>query len=319
MSSTEGKPKIPLLILAGPTAVGKSALAMKVAADLHTEIISADSAQVYRLLDIGTAKPSPEEQNLIKHHLIDLIDPDLEFSVADYQKAAYKIIEKVWREGKIPFIVGGTGLYIKAVTENYAFGQKGADSSLREYFINIAASEGLESLYSRLEKVDPEAAQRIHPRDQRRIIRALEVYNLEGKPISEQVSSTQKEDSIYDLYFYTLHMDRRALYEKIEKRVDMMLTAGLEGEVRALLDKGYDHSSPGMQVLGYRQFLDYLQGHLSYDEAVSEIKKQTRNLAKRQLTWFRREKTATWLEVSEDYPFEALSEIIYRSLKDILP
>lgn len=310
--------KIPLLILCGPTAVGKSSLAMELAKILNTDIISADSAQVYRLMDIGTDKPSLHDQKLVRHHLIDLVNPDCYFSVADYQKKAYEAIEMVWTAGKLPFLVGGTGLYIKAVKEHYAFGLQGADSSLRKYYLQVAEKEGLESLYEKLKMIDPAAAEIIHPNDKRRIIRALEVYDLEGRPISQQVRDTRTDESFYTTLTFALKMDRTSLYSRIDKRVDNMLLKGLENEVKMLISKGYGKDSPGMQVLGYRQLLSYLSGEISYDTAVYEIKKQTRNLAKRQLTWFRGDKSITWLEVSEDNSNNILSEIIYKKVKDLL-
>ncbi len=311
--------KIPLLVLTGPTAVGKSTLALRLAPALGTDIISADSAQVYRNLDIGTAKPTREEQKAVKHHLIDLVDPDQDFSAADYQKAAAEVIERLYSAGKLPFMVGGTGLYIKAVIDFYAFGQKGADRELRDYYEKKASSEGLARLYTELKAIDPAAAAKIHPGDRRRIIRALEVYRLEGRPISEQVVKTEREKSPYSPTIIGLYMDREALYRKIEKRVDRMLEEGLLEEVSFLQQKGYGRKTPGMQILGYRQLLSYLQGEMSWEETVAEIKKQTRNLAKRQLTWFRRDDSIKWFKIDEDTPVENLTENIYEIVKDSVP
>jgi tRNA dimethylallyltransferase len=217
---------IPLLVIAGPTAVGKSQLALQVAAQLGTEIISADSAQVYRYMDIGTAKPTASEQQQIKHHLIDLVNPDQPFSVADYQQAANEVIKELWSAGKLPLMVGGTGLYIRAVTTAYAFGRKGADFRTRRSYEREALEYGLSSLYHKLQQLDPEAARKIHPNDQKRIIRALEVYHLEGKPISEQVTRTMITESPFKPIIIGLNMDRVVLYERIEKRVEKMLEAG---------------------------------------------------------------------------------------------
>lgn len=318
MNRTGESKIIPLLVLCGPTAVGKSSLAMELSQIIGTDIISADSAQVYKYMDIGTAKPSLQDQELIQHHLIDLIDPDQDFSVADYQKEAYKTIETVYSEGKIPFLVGGTGLYIKAVKDHYAFGQQGADPTVRNYYLEVAENKGLDYLYSKLEYIDPAAAKIIHPNDKRRIIRALEVYDLEGKPISQQVNKTKQHKSCYNTLTFALKMDREILYSRIDERVDIMLQKGFEEEVRMLMARGFDNSSPGMRILGYRQLLSYLSGEISFKNAVNEIKKQTRNFAKRQLTWFRSDESITWLNVGESDSCDVLSEKIYKKVKDLL-
>ena len=309
--------KIPLLLLVGPTAVGKSAIALKVAKHIDTDLISADSAQVYRYMDIGTAKPSPEEQNEVQHHLINLVNPDQSFSAADYQKAAFKTIKQVWKEGKLPFMVGGTGLYIRAVTERYAFGQKGASIDLRSSYQNIALTEGLDRLYEHLKSVDPASAAMIHPNDQRRIIRALEVYTLEGKPISGQVKETGRLESPYKIIWFGLKMERDLLYRNIENRVDKMIQQGFLDEVRNLYQLGYRENAPGMQALGYRQLLLYLSGELGWDETVAEIKKQTRNLAKRQLTWFRRDAHIEWITITDYVSINSIIENISLKVKDL--
>jgi len=310
---------IPLLVIAGPTAVGKSQLALQVAEQLGTEIISADSAQVYRYMDIGTAKPTASEQLLIKHHLIDLVDPDQPFSVADYQQAANDVIKELWSAGKLPLMVGGTGLYIRAVTTAYAFGRKGADFRTRRSYEREVLEYGLSSLYHKLQQLDPEAARKIHPNDQKRIIRALEVYHLEGKPISEQVTRTMITGSPFKPIIIGLNMDRAALYERIEKRVERMLEAGFLGEVRSLKDQGFGEADPGMQILGYRQLFKYLEDCSGWEDTVAAIKKETRNLAKRQLTWFRREKEITWLDLKENAATEGIAENICKIVKDLVP
>jgi tRNA dimethylallyltransferase len=310
---------IPLIVLAGPTAVGKSALAMNLARLLKTDIISADSAQVYKGLDIGSAKPTEQEQQEISHHLIDLVNPDQPYSAADYQQAAEIAITKLWKAGRLPFMVGGTGLYIRAVTDSYAFGKKGASMALRESLSAEADEKGLKMLYERLMEVDPRAAGRIHPNDRRRIIRALEVYILEGKPISEQVTGTERSDSPYVTKIFCLSMDRDLLYEKIDRRVDQMLAKGFLEEVRGLKHKGYSSKDPGMQILGYRQLLSFLEDETTLDDTVAEIKKQTRNLAKRQLTWFRRIEGVTWLEANDEENLLKNTEIICTAVKELTP
>lgn len=319
MTETNFNHKIPLLVIAGPTAVGKSELALQVAEQLQTEIISADSAQVYRYMDIGTAKPTAEEQNRIKHHLIDLVDPDQPFSVADYQQAANKIIKKLWSAKRLPLMVGGTGLYIRAVTNAYAFGRRGADYSTRKNYEQDALRFGLRYLYQKLQDLDPETACKIHPNDQKRIIRALEVYSLEGKPISEQVTQTRMNESPFKTLLFGLTINRVALYERIENRVEKMLEKGFLEEVRSLRNKGFGEAAPGMQILGYRQLLAYLEGSEGWEDTVAAIKKETRNLAKRQLTWFRREKEIIWIDVKESTAPEEIAENICKIVKDLAP
>ncbi len=307
------------MVLAGPTAVGKSVLAMKLAHIFSTDIITADSAQVYRKLDIGTAKPSLQEQEEIKHHLLDLVDPDQPFSAADFQRVSEKAINQIWSSGKLPFMVGGTGLYIRAVTDSYAFGKKGVSAELRKYLNNEADEKGLKTMYKQLQEVDQDAAENIHPNDRRRIIRALEVYSLEGKPISHQVTETNPAQSPYECLFYCLQMERAELYERIDRRVDMMIEKGFLDEAKALKRDGYSEDAPGMQILGYRQLLKYIQGEKNWEETVSEIKKETRNLAKRQLTWFRRLKNVKWLKVGENSDLNDSLEIIYAEVKELMP
>ncbi len=309
--------KIPLLVLAGPTAAGKSALAMRLAPLLETDIISADSAQVYRGLDIGTAKPSADEQKLVRHHLIDLVAPDQNYSVADYQRDAQRLIGKLWSRGRFPFMVGGTGLYLRAVTENYAFGERGGDKAFRERLAAEVDSAGSAALHERLKRLDPAAAARIHPRDRRRIIRALEIFHLEGRLISAQVARTRQQESPYRLLILGLTLPRPLLYRTIEERVEAMLERGFFEEVETLLRRGYSRSSPGLQVLGYRQLAACIAGEISREEAVAEIKKQTRRLAKRQLTWFRREPRIVWLDRAAEEGPERLAEKISRRIKEI--
>ncbi|MEW5785307.1 MAG: tRNA (adenosine(37)-N6)-dimethylallyltransferase MiaA [Bacillota bacterium] len=307
-----------LLVLAGPTAIGKSALGLALAPRLNAEIICADSAQIYRRLDIGTAKPTLREQEAVTHHLIDLVEPDQDFSVADYQKAAYRVIGQLLERGKLPFLIGGTGLYLKAVTDGYTFGARGKSTPLRESLTRQAQCEGLELLYRRLVELDPEAAARIHPRDQRRIIRALEVQTLEGRPISRQVELTREQESPYRLLMFGLTAPRPLLYRRIEERVEAMLKQGFLEEVEALLAQGFTPECPGLQILGYRQLVGYLKGSMKREEAIEEIKRQTRHLAKRQYTWFRREERITWLDLASEAGLDSAAEIISNKLKEIL-
>jgi tRNA dimethylallyltransferase len=311
--------KTPLLALVGPTAVGKSDLALQIASRLRAEIVCADSAQVYRCLDIGTAKPTPREQAQVPHHLIDLVDPDQDFSAAAYQKAAFAAVETIRLRGHLPLLVGGTGLYVRAVIDAYAFGAEGKDEAVRERLKREALERGLGLLYHRLQEIDPAAAAKIHPNDQRRIIRALEYFTLEGKPISGQVDQTIRRQQPFNLLIFGLTMPREQLYRRIECRVEKMLALDFLGEVTHLMQMGYRSDCPGLQILGYRQLAAYIQGRMSWEETVTEIKTQTRRLAKRQFTWFRRDPRIIWLNVGEQSGLEGAAEIIYRQMKEKLP
>ncbi len=319
MAARNQAPGIPLLVIAGPTAVGKSALALQLAELLKTEIISADSVQVYKYMNIGTAKPTADEQRLVRHHLIDLIDPNQSFSVADYQKAANKKINYLWSVKKLPLMVGGTGLYIRAVSTAYAFGNTGADPEIRDNYEKEAAVHGLNNLYEKLKELDPAAAGIIHPNDRRRIIRALEVYRLEGRQISEQITRTKQGETPFNSLIFGLTLERCTLYERIEKRVDKMVEDGFLEEVRYLRAKGFVNTDPGLQTLGYRQLYTYLDGKAGWEETITAIKKETRNLAKRQLTWFRRETGITWIDLSSISSIKDIAENICKIAKDFVP
>jgi tRNA dimethylallyltransferase len=278
---------LPILVIAGPTAVGKTEFAIGLALQLNTEIISADSMQVYQYMDIGTAKPSLTEQAAAPHHLIDIVPPDREFSVADYQQRFNDKIVEFNRRHKLPLVVGGTGLYIRACVQSYALDNPAnADSGLRRRLAEQAAREGNAVLFRQLAGVDPEAAARIHPNDQRRIIRALEVYLTTGTPISQL---QKKNPTRFPTVYILLERERAELYRRIENRVDRMMAGGLEEEVVSLVKRGYGYDLKAMQSLGYKQVGDYLQNRCTREAAVAAIKQKTRNYAKRQLTWFHRE------------------------------
>lgn len=289
---------IPLVAVVGPTATGKSKLALQLAVDLEGEIVSADSAQVYRYLDIGTAKPTLKERQTVKHHLIDVIHPHEEFSVAEYKKLADEAIDDIYEKGKLPILCGGTGLYINAVTERFAFSSSGKNPQLRQQLDETAREKGLDHLYSLLKEVDPDSAQKIHPHDKKRIIRALEVYYTEGVLLSRQQKETLNRPSRFHLLLMGLNKPREELYRAIERRTDSMMEKGFVEEVKWLLEN-YPAHAPGLNVLGYRQIRDYLQNLISYHEAVESIKKETRNYAKRQLTWFRRDERVRWFNPHE--------------------
>jgi tRNA dimethylallyltransferase len=278
---------LPIIIIAGPTAVGKTALAIQLAKQLNTEIISADSMQVYQIMDIGTAKPTLAEQQQAVHHLIDLVKPDQPFSVADYQEKFNKTVADLNTRNKIPLVSGGTGLYLRACLQGYALNNPAAaHPELRAELAARAASHGNADLYQQLTQVDPTAATQIHPNDLRRIIRALEVYLTTGLPISRlQTKAAAGFPTIYLL----LNRDRAELYHRIDTRVDRMFDAGLVEEVIKLRKLGYTADLKPMQSLGYKYLNQYLDGQVSLSEAAQAIKQKTRNYAKRQLTWFKRE------------------------------
>ena len=281
--------KPPLIVVAGPTAVGKTECAIWLAKQLNAEIISADSMQVYRYMDIGTAKPSLEEREAVKHHLIDVVDPDQDFSVSDYKRLFEETVPAILAEGKLPLVTGGTGLYIRACLRSFLEGNPvRPDPELRNALNALAAEKGSAYLHERLARVDPEAARRIHPNDARRIIRALEVYEVLGEPISKLQVQAANESPYHVIYIF-LNRDRAELYQRIETRVDMMVSQGLLKEVEALLEKGFQSDVKPLRSLGYRQMIEYIQGKSSWEMAVGAIKQETRNYAKRQLTWFRRE------------------------------
>ncbi len=289
--------KIPLIIIAGPTAVGKSRVAMEIAPLIRGEIVAADSAQVYRYMNIGTAKATPEEQKQVPHHLIDITEPDRQFTVADYQEKADAAIKDIFNRNKIPVMVGGTGLYIEAVADRYAFRSRGSHPELRKKLEKEAEEQGFAALYQKLKEADPVSAEKIHPRNVRRVIRALEVYYGEGEQISRQWADTAKRDNPYHIFRAALNMPREELYRIIEERTDMMMAAGFLAEVRALMNN-YPPDAPGLQILGYRQLTGYIRGIITLDEAIISIKKETRNLAKKQITWFKRDKRINWLDLT---------------------
>ena len=295
-ANTGAKPR--LLVLVGPTAVGKTAFSLDIAEAFGCEIISGDSMQVYRGMDIGTAKATPEERRRVPHHLIDIREPDEPFSVSDYQREAVKAIEDITARGRLPFIVGGTGLYIQAVCYGYAFHEGGPDEAFRARMLAFAREHGNEALHRRLAAVDPEAAVRLHPNDLRRVIRALEVYEQTGVTLSDQMAA-QTRESPYRLCMIGLTMDRQRLYERIGERVDEMIRRGLVAEVARLLERGFDDTMTAMQGLGYKEIAAHLRGGMTLEEATALLKRNTRRFAKRQLSWFRRMKEIVWVDVTD--------------------
>ena len=292
----------PLAIILGPTASGKKAVSVRVAQLLDGEIISGDSMQVYRRMDIGTAKIKPAEMGGVPHHLIDILEPDAGYSVADFRAAARQLIDEITARGKLPIVVGGTGLYISSLTASYHFPEEvGRDDEFRNQLRQRLELEGAEKLHAELAACDPEAAARIHFNDHQRLIRALEVYQQSGQPISEfQRLSREEEAADYNLAICGLTWRRELLYPRIEQRIDAMIAEGLVEEVQALLAAGVPITAQSMQGLGYRQITAYLQGKCSPEEAIETLKRDTRRFAKRQYTWFKRDERIKWYN-GEDY------------------
>ncbi|RHP29887.1 tRNA (adenosine(37)-N6)-dimethylallyltransferase MiaA [Lachnotalea sp. AF33-28] len=295
--------KPPLIVLTGPTAVGKTALSIELARALNGEIISADSMQVYRCMDIGSAKVTPEEMQGIRHYLIDELDPSAEFNVVRFKQMAKKALEEIYSRGKLPIVAGGTGFYIQALLKDVDFTETCEDPALREELENLAKERGVEYLHGLLERADPAAASSIHANNVKRVIRALEFNHLTGEQISRHNAEESRRESPYNYLYFVLTMDRARLYERIERRVDAMMAAGLLEEVEMLKQIGCHRQMVSMQGLGYKELLSFLDGDCTLEEAVSVIKRDTRHFAKRQLTWFRREEDVIWID-KDRYPDE---------------
>lgn len=291
--------KKPLVIITGPTAVGKTALSLDLARAVNGEIISADSMQVYKHMDIGSAKIMPEEMEGIPHHLIDVIEPEEEFHVVKFQEMAKAAMEEIYARGRIPVVTGGTGFYIQALVRDIDFTETGGDEAYRQELEQLAKEQGAEVLHELLAKVDPVSAEEIHANNVKRVIRALEYYHFTGEPISVHNAEQRQKTSPYQFVCFVLNRDRAELYRRIDQRVDLMLEQGLLEEVKKLADMGYTKDMVSMQGLGYKELLAYLDGELSYDEAVYILKRDTRHFAKRQLTWFKREADVTWVNVDD--------------------
>jgi len=288
-----GKPKI--IVVCGPTGSGKTTIAIELAQAFSGEIVGADSVQIYRCLDIGTAKPTPEQRSKVPHHMVDIIDPDETFDAARYAGMARQAISQLARRGIIPFVVGGTGFYIKALTQGL-FPSRPVDMHVRERLREEARTSGSSALYQRLLLCDPDACKRIHPNDTYRIIRALEIREGTGKAMSAFHQSHGFADRPFDVLKIGLYADRDILYNRINRRVDAMIEDGLVDEVRGLLARGYAADLKSMQAIGYRHVVDFLQGRLDWEEAVRTLKRDTRRYAKRQLTWFNRDPAISWVD-----------------------
>ena len=310
-----------VVVLTGPTAVGKTALSIALAKALDTGIISADSMQVYKHMDIGSAKITPEEMQGVGHALIDVYEPDEEFHVVQFQHDAKAAMKRLWERDKLPLVVGGTGFYIQALLYDIDFTSEDADNALREKYEKLAAEQGAEALHDMLQAVDPQSAKDIHANNIKRVIRALEFYEKTGTRISEHNAAERAKTSPYGFAYFVLTDKREKLYARIDARVDAMMEQGLLDEVKALKEMGYTRDMVSMQGLGYKELLAYLDGECSLEEAVYVIKRDTRHFAKRQLTWFRRERDVIWVDKSAfNYDDEKilkymLGEIEKRGLK----
>lgn len=289
------KPKV--IVIVGPTASGKTATSIKVAQKLNGEIISADSMQIYKDMNIGTAKPTKEEMAGIKHYMIDVVNPEENFNVAKYKEMAEKAIEEILSKNKLPIIVGGTGLYVDTLVNGIEFVDVKEDIAYRNEMLEKAQKEGNAVLHEELAKIDKEAAEKIDMNNIRRVIRALEIYKITGKTKTE-LDEESKKDTKYDYKIYGIEWEREELYKRIEKRVDLMLEEGLIDEVKNVTSK-YNISKTALQGLGYKEVVEFLNNNISYDEMVEKLKMETRRYAKRQLTWFRRNKKIEWYNINE--------------------
>lgn len=305
-----------LVILTGPTAVGKTALSINLAKAINGEIISADSMQVYKKMDIGTAKVTPEEMGGVKHYLIDAIEPTEDFHVVRFQKMVLEAMDEIYSKGKIPIICGGTGFYIQAILYDIQFTEQEIDESYRKSLEDYADEFGNEALHTRLNEVDPESASTIPAANRKRVIRAIEYFHQTGEKFSVHNEREKQRTSPYNFAYFVLNDDRGLLYNRIDKRVDIMMKAGLLDEVKMLLAMGCKSGMTSMDGIGYKEIISYLDGNISLEDAVELIKKNSRNYAKRQLTWFRREKEVTWLDKTVLKDDRQLLDYILSQLKE---
>lgn len=309
--------KKPIVVLTGPTAVGKTELSIQLAKAIGGEIISADSMQVYKYMDVGSAKITPEEMDGVRHYLVDELEPFDEFHVVKFKEYAQKYLNEIYAHGKIPIIAGGTGFYIQALLNDIDFTEQESDSAYRKELEALAEEHGNQYLHDRLKEVDPESAEAIHPNNRKRVIRALEFFQETGGKISEHNAKEQMRTSPYNFAYFVLNDERSHLYKRIDARVDKMIEDGLEAEVRRLKEMGCTKDMVAMQGIGYKEMLSYLDGGYSLEEVVYIIKRETRHFAKRQITWFKRERDVIWLNKNEvDYKNEAILAYMIKILKE---
>lgn len=311
--------KKPLIVIGGPTACGKTGFSIQLAKKIGGEIISADSMQVYRYMDIGTAKVTPEEADGVPHYLIDEFDPDEEYNVMIFQQKAKAYMEEIWAKGKVPILVGGTGFYINALLYDNDFTETENDTTYREECYKLAQEQGPEVLFERLKEVDPAYAEIMHANNVKRVTRALEYHYLTGQKFSEHNAEQKEKESPYDAAVIILNMDREKLYERIELRIDLMMEQGLLEEVKGLLEKGYAPDLVSMQGIGYKEFVPYFNGECTLEEAVTQLKTNTRRFAKRQLTWFRRQIDGLWVDLGNATGEKAMEDVLsYLKQQNIL-
>lgn len=311
--------KKPLIILTGPTAVGKTELSVKLAKALSGEIISADSIQVYKYMDIGSAKVTKEEMEGVKHYLIDELMPDEEFNIFYFKEKAKEYVNEIYQNNHIPIVAGGTGFYIQSLLYDIEFKNEESDDQIRSGLYQLYEKYGAAYIHNMLREIDPESAAAIHENNVKRVIRAIEYYRLNGEKISTHNEREKQKDSPYNFKYYCLNMDRKLLYERINKRVDIMIENGLVEEVRSLLNMGYTKNLVSMQGIGYKEIIMYLEGNIRLEEAVEMIKQETRRFAKRQLTWFRREKEVTFINYEDfDFDKEKVLEFMINDINQML-
>lgn len=304
-----------LVVITGPTAVGKTDISIEIAKRLNGEILSADSMQIYKFMDIGTAKVRKDEMKGVNHHLLDFVEPDKEFTVSNYKEKATNIITELNNNHKLALLVGGTGLYINSLVYELDFIDIAPDDKLRKKYEDIAKNDGKNYLLDLLRKVDPITAQKYSENDVQRIVRALEVYHKSGITMSEQTKNFRKPSDKYNPLMYCLYLNREKLYDRINLRVDLMIEEGLIQEVEGLLNKGYTPDLTAMKAIGYREIIKYLQGEWSLDEAINKIKQFSRNYAKRQLTWFRRDDRINWIDIEEFVSKNELADYIEKDIR----
>lgn len=303
------KPKV--VVICGPTASGKTSLSIELAKRINGEIISSDSMQIYKNMDIGTAKPTVKEMQGINHYLLDFVEPNQRYSVAEFKNDAEKAIDEILAKGKTPIVVGGTGLYIDSLIYGIEYPSFELDEEYRKELEELVNKQGLEKLYEKAKKIDPQAMEKISPNDQKRILRVLEIYHATGKTKTEQEKESRKNGVKYDYKVFAINMDREKLYERINKRVEIMIEKGLIAEVENLLKK-YNKFPTAMQGLGYKEVVEYLQGKTTKEEMIEKIKQESRRYAKRQITWFKKNKQTIWIDGLD--PQEKNIEIIINIL-----
>lgn len=303
-----------LIVLTGPTAVGKTALSIKLAKKLNGEIISADSMQVYKYMNIGTAKITKEEMQGIKHYLIDEFNPDEEFNIAKFKQYADMYINEIYKKNKLPIIVGGTGFYIQSVLYNIDFEETEKNNEYRKNLEDLAKEKGAEYLHNMLKEIDEQSAIAIHPNNIKRVIRAIEYFNQTGHKISKHNEEQRQKQSPYDFKYFVLNDNREEIYKRIDNRIDIMIENGLINEVKNLIDMNYSRDLVSMKGLGYKEILAYLYGEISLDEAIYILKRDTRHFAKRQLTWFKREKDVIWVNKNEFENEDKVLEFIINNI-----